>query len=262
MKRRPETRQMARVLDALHRLYAVQDAQEFPHVMMAVADELVPCVNLSFDTVNLKTGEATDVFDRPIPLPHEEFMARWQVYCHQHPGIAFLKNGGRASVFTMTDFVAQRQLQKTAFFNEVVQPVGATHQIGVILPVPGYVVGMAMNRDADFTAEDRQLIELLHPHFVQAFQNAQLFTALRGQPEVDYRAWRNKGLTRRECEVLRWIMEGKRNSEIAVILGAQPRTIGKHAENLFIKLGVETRAAAAAEARRLLEGTCILPFLK
>jgi len=52
-------------------------------------------------------------------------------------------------------------------------------------------------------------------------------------------------LTQREREVLHWIREGKRNREIATILGLSPRTVGKHLENVFSKLGVETRTAAA-----------------
>lgn len=52
------------------------------------------------------------------------------------------------------------------------------------------------------------------------------------------------GVTEREGEVLHWLAEGKSNPEIAIILGASPRTIGKHVEHIFKKLGVESRAAA------------------
>src|SRR5690606_35225220 len=51
-------------------------------------------------------------------------------------------------------------------------------------------------------------------------------------------------LTRREEEILQWIVEGKRNSEIATILGIAVRTVGKHVEHILEKLGVETRTAA------------------
>jgi DNA-binding CsgD family transcriptional regulator len=53
------------------------------------------------------------------------------------------------------------------------------------------------------------------------------------------------GLTRREAEVLAWVREGKANAEIGTILGARPRTVAKHLERIFLKLGVETRTAAA-----------------
>jgi DNA-binding CsgD family transcriptional regulator len=57
------------------------------------------------------------------------------------------------------------------------------------------------------------------------------------------------GLTRREIEVLDWITHGKRDAEIATILGISARTIGKHVENILRKLQVENRSAAVAAAR-------------
>ncbi len=58
-------------------------------------------------------------------------------------------------------------------------------------------------------------------------------------------------LTARESEVLLWVARGKTNRDIAEILGMSPRTVNKHLEHVFEKLGVETRTAAAAAARRL-----------
>ncbi|GGY61964.1 response regulator transcription factor [Pseudoduganella albidiflava] len=55
-------------------------------------------------------------------------------------------------------------------------------------------------------------------------------------------------LTQRESEVLHWVMMGKTNKDIGDILGTSPRTVNKHLEHVFHKLGVETRTAAAALA--------------
>jgi len=52
-------------------------------------------------------------------------------------------------------------------------------------------------------------------------------------------------LTAREAEVLHWVAQGKTNRDIGDILGTSPRTITKHLEHVFEKLGVETRTAAA-----------------
>jgi len=54
------------------------------------------------------------------------------------------------------------------------------------------------------------------------------------------------GLTRREAEVLAWVAQGKTNGEIGTILGLSHRTVEKHLERTYQKLGVETRTAAAA----------------
>jgi DNA-binding CsgD family transcriptional regulator len=51
-------------------------------------------------------------------------------------------------------------------------------------------------------------------------------------------------LTAREREVLEWVAAGKTNRDIASILGASPRTIEKHLERIYEKLGVENRTAA------------------
>jgi DNA-binding CsgD family transcriptional regulator len=57
-----------------------------------------------------------------------------------------------------------------------------------------------------------------------------------------------RGLTTREAEVLYWVACGKTNREIGVLCGISPRTAQKHLQNIFDKLGVETRAAATALA--------------
>ena len=60
------------------------------------------------------------------------------------------------------------------------------------------------------------------------------------------------GLTRRESEILYWIACGKTNQEISVLCCISPRTVKKHLQNIFQKLGVETRTAAALRAMDFL----------
>lgn len=62
------------------------------------------------------------------------------------------------------------------------------------------------------------------------------------------------GLTAREAEVLQWVIRGKTNRDIGDILGTSPRTVHKHLEHVFEKLGVETRTAAAGMAMQKLQG--------
>ncbi len=53
----------------------------------------------------------------------------------------------------------------------------------------------------------------------------------------------------------RWLAQGKTNREIGQILSLSPRTVNKHLEQVFRKLGVENRTAAAAMALRCLTST-------
>ena len=61
-------------------------------------------------------------------------------------------------------------------------------------------------------------------------------------------AFRSLGLTSREAEVLHWITEGKRDREIACIIGVSVRTAQNHVANILHKFSVETRTAAARVA--------------
>ncbi len=67
-------------------------------------------------------------------------------------------------------------------------------------------------------------------------------------PDTPAQFSKDLGLTAREGEVLSWLSKGKANRDIAQILGLSPRTVDKHLEQIYAKLGVENRTAAAAMA--------------
>jgi len=56
------------------------------------------------------------------------------------------------------------------------------------------------------------------------------------------------GLTPREGDVMHWLSRGKTDAEIAALLSISPRTVHKHLEHVYVKLGVETRTAAVMRA--------------
>ncbi|MDZ4401666.1 helix-turn-helix transcriptional regulator [Prosthecobacter sp.] len=57
-------------------------------------------------------------------------------------------------------------------------------------------------------------------------------------------------LTQRQAEVLHWVAEGKSNAEIATILGCSANTVKAHLKEIFQRLGLHSRTAAAACAYR------------
>tara|TARA_Y100001934_G_scaffold231020_1_gene278934 strand:+ start:568 stop:1461 length:894 start_codon:yes stop_codon:yes gene_type:complete len=74
-----------------------------------------------------------------------------------------------------------------------------------------------------------------------------LFRLLHHDSDAELELLRNAlHVTHREAQVLAWIAHGKTNREIAQILDLSPRTVNKHLEQIFRKLGVENRTAAAA----------------
>ena len=63
---------------------------------------------------------------------------------------------------------------------------------------------------------------------------------------------RQLGLTPRAAEALLWLAQGKTNVDIATILGITESTVKKHVQEIFAKLGVETRGAATVRALEVL----------
>lgn len=81
-----------------------------------------------------------------------------------------------------------------------------------------------------------------------------LLTAKREQSHNDTTVLRTTfALTPRETEVLVWIARGKSNRDVGEILGLSPRTVNKHLDQIYAKLGVENRTAAAALALNAME---------
>jgi DNA-binding NarL/FixJ family response regulator len=80
-----------------------------------------------------------------------------------------------------------------------------------------------------------------------------LLRLLEGEIDDDRTLLKQKlTVTEREAEVLLWIARGKSNRDIAEILDLSPRTVNKHLEQIYAKLGVENRASAAALAVRTI----------
>jgi DNA-binding NarL/FixJ family response regulator len=80
-----------------------------------------------------------------------------------------------------------------------------------------------------------------------------LLRLLEGEIDDDRTLLKQKlTVTLREAEVLLWIARGKSNRDIAEILKLSPRTVNKHLEQIYAKLGVENRASAAALAVRTI----------
>lgn len=74
-----------------------------------------------------------------------------------------------------------------------------------------------------------------------------------GQPDESDLLKRRFGVTQREAEVLLWVARGKTNREIGQILELSPRTVNKHLEQIFKKIGVENRTSAATLAVGVLQ---------
>lgn len=97
---------------------------------------------------------------------------------------------------------------------------------------------------------DYSLVVALVQNLANGEQLLRLVDGGKGSNEEVLRQTLN--ITQRESQVLYWISNGKSNRDIAEILGMSPRTVNKHLEQIFPKLGVENRTAAARIALKAL----------
>jgi len=247
---------LQKLSDALAVLYAPASLEEFHARVFASFGYLFPSIHMSFNVIDAKTGVAFVEFNRPLPISAEESDERWKHTFTDHPGVRYFREGGgKRTVFRLRGSLSGREYHETGLYRDYFRLVDTEDQLISILPIPDQIIGTAINRDRVFTEEEFRLMELMQPHFVQAYQNARLLASIQsGAEAIDFKPWRAHGFTRRECEVLQWLMEGKRNAEIAVILGISPFTVKTHVERILARLGVENRAAAAVSARGILIG--------
>ncbi len=96
----------------------------------------------------------------------------------------------------------------------------------------------------------RQLAVQLIP---DQFRDEHLLLLNEKPGDTSWRALGEHGLTPRESEVLAWVAKGKTNAEVGIILQLSDRTVQKHLEHVYRKLGVETRTTATVRALSMLD---------
>jgi DNA-binding CsgD family transcriptional regulator len=121
----------------------------------------------------------------------------------------------------------------------------------ISLPIRGTRLFLVISNPQGAGPHEQFLADRLRIHLQAAFSQARKKVPRAPKAPDAHRA-RALGLTRRECEVLHWLMIGKRDAEIAAEIGAAPRTVNKHVENILSKLGVETRGGAVHVAAERL----------
>lgn len=139
-----------------------------------------------------------------------------------------------------TDVMTFAQLRRSPMYLEFCRPLGLHHTLMACMPNgPGRELRLVLHRgrhDPDFDDRDRGLITVLRPHIFAA--HAALLR--RRSPAPD--------LTERQWQLLRLIDAGLTNRQIARRLSISEHTVRKHLENIFAKLEVTSRTAAASRA--------------
>jgi DNA-binding CsgD family transcriptional regulator len=93
----------------------------------------------------------------------------------------------------------------------------------------------------DFSEREKAMLALARPHLAELHTRRD--RELRGEPHLTPRQW----------EVLRQVATGASNTQIARTLGLSDATVRKHLENVFLRLGVQSRTEALSRVHAFLD---------
>lgn len=195
---------------------------------------------------------ATDVWSLVVPPVPDEVNERFPRYAQQNPLVQRATRTGDGRAQRISDVVSQEEFHALELYREVYAIIGLEHQMAFTLPhEPDRLLGVALSRrHEDFSDLERELVNTARPFLIQGYRNAVQHTQLhhdaRGGALLG--ALCEAGLTAREAEVVRLVALGRSNAHAAEALGLSERTVHKHLEHAYAKLGVHSRSEAATLA--------------
>ena len=249
----------ASALQVLARIEAqAGDVDSFARAAVLALNDYVASELTTLSVCDLFTGHRQVVGLPGVRLGADE-IACFDRHFFEHPLVRH--HGIEEGLLTrrISDLVSRHDFQRSALYGDYYSRIGLEYAIAVpLFRDDRMLVSVVLNRRGlDFDERDRERLELLRPHLAFLYRHAREAVARpagatplpsvpeRGPvpPEVS-----PPGLTLREGEVMHWLACGKTDTEIAALLSISPRTVQKHLEHVYVKLGVETRTAAVMRA--------------
>jgi len=233
------SRDLRAALDALHAVGAASGAPGgFARQGVASLAAVIGSELTTLSVCDLDSNHRSVVSDAPGAISARQIEV-FDRYFPEHPLVRSHGRNPGAVTKRISDLVPSEAFLETPLYNDYYRPIGIRHTMALPIYVDGQLlVSFVFNRASSaFGEREVHLAEALRPHLSNLYRLAPPATAPSGA-----------ALTAREREVLEWVAAGKTNRDIAAILGTRPRTIEKHLERIYEKLGVETRTAAACRA--------------
>lgn len=240
--------ELRRALDLLHAIgESCTDGAAFARQGVALLPELIGSDLTTLVVCDLERGHRTVIPTGTVPKWAIEVFDR---FFHVHPLVREHGRNPNAVTRRIDDLVPEEEFQRTPLYNEYYRPIRIKHAMAVPLHVDQrFLVSFVLNRSGrGFSDRERELAEILRPHLANLYRLGIAIERAQERPAEAAAEAAAVPLTPREREVLDWVAAGKTNRDIAAILGASPRTVEKHLERIYEKLGVETRTAAVMRA--------------
>jgi DNA-binding CsgD family transcriptional regulator len=236
---------LRRLLGAVDPVAHDGDGEYVPDSVLAALAELIGCDDVTFQVMDVRREQA----DCQVFGPDEEAGASpelleifWRSFWDSPACCYPQRTGDHTSVTRLSDFYTRVSFRKTllgAYF----AATGMRHEITVPLPPDGERDRRLMlfrSSGSDFTDADALALHLLRPHLITLHLRQR--RRHEGVPD----------LTPRQMQILTLVAAGLSNVQVARALGLSETTVGKHLENVYTRLDVNSRTAAVAKIYPLL----------
>lgn len=167
------------------------------------------------------------------------FMAKYPYFC-------FDPSVGEGRPFFRSDFITARQFRDLDIFQDCFRLLGMMDHAAVYVPTnDGKLMWFGVERsgNTEFSERDRTMLEMAQRHLVNSRQLVHARAQMRDEFNINAEVLARGGLTPREAEVGYWLIEGKTNVEIGILMKLQTQTVKGHLATLFNKTGTGNRLA-------------------
>ena len=239
-------------LDALRAIGEnCRNGNEFARRGVECLPRLVRSELTTLSVCNLDNGHRSVVSDQAGAISPREIEA-FDRYFFAHPLVCEHGRNPCAVTKRISDLVPELEFPRTPLYGDYYRSIRIDHVMAVPIHVDRrFLVSFVLNRSRrNFSDRDRACLELIRPHLGNLYRLGVESRRADAAPAAQENAADSvvhpaaRPLTARECDVLHWLAAGKTDRDIGAILGISPRTVQKHLQRIYEKLGVETRTAA------------------
>jgi DNA-binding CsgD family transcriptional regulator len=242
----------ALVLELVGDVQGLLDLEEFKVGLIAALLRVLASDWVSLNEFGPRRGEVSALVVPELP---QLILERFPLYAHENPLLDHQTRSQMGAARRISDMISPADFHALPLYREVYAPIGLEYQMAFTLPhAPPRVLGVALSRRRrDFSDEERDLVNLARPFLIQGYRNAVAYSSLAGGPDVArlQPALEAAGLAPRQSATVRLLALGCSNAAIAAELEISVRTVHKHLQHAYSRLGVTDRSAAAALAWEL-----------
>jgi DNA-binding CsgD family transcriptional regulator len=214
--------------------------------------ELIPCEDISFQLMDVAEQRVrllcvTDdgVHREESVGAADEFLQMfWQEFWEEDGCAGPLLTGDYSTLLHQAERWGTRAYANTPLGSQFAAAGVRDEVLVPMTPLGGTDRRLLLFRDPgspDFSEREKAMLSLARPHLAEL--HARRDRELRGEPNLTPRQW----------EVLHRVAAGASNTQIAKALGLSEATVRKHLENVFLRLGVQSRTEAVARVLAFMD---------